>query len=40
VKPKYQYYKFGLAEKLLFLSKVDKIDYDIIDNERRRKASE
>ena len=38
VRPKKAYYHFGLGDKLLHLQEIDKIDYDIVQEERRRKA--
>ena len=38
VKPKKDYYKQSLGDKLLFLERVDGIHYDILDEERRKRA--
>ena len=38
MRPKKKYFQFGLGEKLLFLSKIDKINYDIVEEERKRKV--
>ena len=40
VRPKKKYFQYGLGDKLLFLEKVDRINYDIVDEERKRKVTE
>eukprot|EP00347_Sterkiella_histriomuscorum_P006625 403352053 len=37
-KPKKDYFKESLGDKLLFLSKIDTIEYDILDEERKKQA--
>lgn len=38
MKPKQDYFKQSLGDKLLFLDKIDKIDYDILEEERKKRA--
>jgi len=35
-KPKKDYFKQSLGDKLLFLERVDTIEYDILDEEKKK----
>ena len=35
VKPKTEYYKQSLGDKLLFLERVDRLKYDVLEEEQR-----
>lgn len=39
MKPKKDYFRQNLGDKLLFLERVDSIEYDIIDEERKKRSN-